>query len=137
MKDDDFDSWGKIALCLVILGMALYFGTGCATAPSMIITDADVDAKIAAIGAEIPKDPGADVYNETTGKYELTPEAHDQALGDGVIKQVQDEKIAAMNEYLAEHPPATFKTRLKHFGWDAVIVLILEAVILGAVGFSQ
>jgi hypothetical protein len=134
MKDDDFDSWGRILLCLVILAAFLYF-SGCATAPSLSITDADVDAKIAAIGAAVPKDPGADVYNVTTGKYELTPEAHDKALGDGVVKRIQDEKIAAMNEYLAKHPPADFKVKAKWFSWGMLAGVILT--IAGGFAISQ
>lgn len=136
MTDDEFDSWGKILLCIVILAAFLYF-SGCAGVPSMSITEAEIDAKIAAIGSAVPTNPEADVYNETTNKYELTLEAHDRALGDGVIKLIQDEKIAAMNAYLVKHPATTPKIRLKHLAWDTVIVLILEAVILGAVGFSR
>lgn len=123
MNDDDFDSWGKILLCLVILAAFLYF-SGCATAPSLSITDADVDAKIASIGSTVPKDPGADVYNETTDKYELTPAAHDRALRDGIVKRIQDEKIDAMNEYLAKHPPADFKVKAKWFSWGMLAGVI-------------
>jgi hypothetical protein len=134
MKDDDFDSWGRILLCLVILVAFLYF-SGCATAPSMSITDADVDAKIAAIGAAVPEDPGADVYNETTDRYELTPTAHDRALRDGIVKRIQDEKIATMNEYLVKHPPATFKVKATWFSWGMLAGVILT--IAGGFAISQ
>jgi len=135
MKSDDFDSWGQILLCLVILAAFLYFGTGCATAPSLSITEADIDAKIAAIGAAVPKDPGADVYNETTDRYELTPTAHDRALRDGIVKRIQDEKIDAMNEYLVKHPPADFKVKTKWFSWGVLAGVILT--IAGGFAISQ
>lgn len=135
MKDDEFRSWGNVGIGIVILILFMWATYGCATAPSLSITNADIDAKIAAIGAAVPKDPGADVYNETTDRYELTPAAHDRALGDGIIKRVQDDKIAAMNEYLVKHPPATFTVKAKWFSWGMLAGVILT--IAGGFAISQ
>lgn len=123
MNDDDFDAWGRILLCIVILGMFLYFGTGCAAVPTLSITDAEVDAKLAALSGP-PKDPTAVVYNATGDVYEMRPDVYKRAVRDGVVKDIQDEKIATMNEYLSKHPPADFKVKAKWFSWGMLAGVI-------------
>lgn len=139
MNDDEFSSWVNICIGIALIAVAVFFFHGCAsTPPSMAITEAEIDSKIAALGVAIPKDPTADIYNETSGKYELTPAAHDRALRDGMVKDIQDEKIDSMNEYLVKNPPATFRDKLRWAGWGAVLLLVLEAAAyFSAGGFSK
>jgi hypothetical protein len=126
----DTSSWFNLGLLIALLSVAIFFFHGCASSPpSMSITEADIDAKIAAIGAAVPNDPEADVYNETTSKYELTPAAHDRALRDGMVKDIQDEKISGMVDYLAKNPPQTFWDRVKLFGIGFIL-----GVLTGAAG---
>lgn len=138
MKERD-SSWFNLALGFALLAAAMLFFHGCASAPpSMSISEAEIDAKIHSLSTAVPKNPNADVYNETTGKYELTPDAHDRALRDGMVKEIQDEKIAAMNDYLVKNPPATFRDKLRWAGWGAVLTLVLEvAAYFAAGGFSR
>lgn len=122
----------KYIICIMCIIL-----TGCSTIPTMSITEAEIDAKLAALSGPA-KDPTAVVYNETDKVYELKPDVYKRAVRDGIVKDIQDEKIEVMNEYLVKHPPMTFKDKARWAGWGAVILLILETGAYFAVGgFGQ
>ena len=123
MTRDDFDSWLKLIGLILMIFLCIWF-FGCASVPSMSITEAEIDAKLEALSGT-PKDPGAVVYNETESLYELRPDVYKRAVRDGVVKDIQDEKIAEMNDYLEKHPPMTFWRKVKHFGIGFVVGYLL------------
>lgn len=120
----------KKALSLILVCLFL---ASCAEIPTMSITEADIDAKIAALSGP-PKDPDAVLYNATNDRYELKPEVYKRAVRDGIVKDIQDEKIDEMNAFLTKHPPMMFKDKVRWMGWGAVLLLILEAGAYFAVG---
>lgn len=110
--------------------MIFFFLSGCSTMPPLTITKDGIDARLKALGEATPTDPEADVYNSTTGKYELTPEAHDNALNDSLrVREYEEKIIPEAQEYLSKHPPATFGMKAKWFG-----IGLLTGAILGAIG---
>lgn len=139
MKDnDEFGSWVVLIAMLGVAFVLLFQTVSCAPVPSLSISEAQIDAKIESLRGQVPKDPDAVRHNPEDDTYILKSDPYKKALNDSIrVGIYEDEIIPEMNEYLAKHPPATLKTRLKHFGWDALIILVLEAIILGAVGFSQ
>ncbi len=123
---EDFGDWISLIGMLVVVAILLVLTAGCATVPSLSITEADIDAKIAELEKLEPSDPDAVVYDASQDRYVVKPDAYKRATGDGVIKLIQDDKIDEMNDYLTKNPPATFKDKLKWAGWGAVILLMLE-----------
>jgi len=92
------------------------------------VTDDDVLGMMNEITGTPPANPGADVYNEVTGKFELTPEAHDRALRDGIVKRINDNKI---KEYLAKYHPETWGAAMRKDAGTVGIVIVIIGVIGG------
>ena len=69
------------------------------------------------------------IYNKTSGKYEMSPDAYEKAVRDGVLAKVQAKKI---KEFLAEYHRGTVKdAMLKDAGMTLFgVVLAFVALFL-------
>lgn len=123
----------KLAVILSCLICLLVMAGGCSSASwiihhnssgdDLLITEADVDAMITELSLGQPADSEKIVYNETTDRYELTPDAYRKAIRDGIIRRVQDNKISA---FLESYRREGFTDALrKDMGTAGTIILLL------------
>jgi hypothetical protein len=140
MKEDDFGAWLSIGLLGAILLIAVFMFHGCASVPpSLAITEKQVDAKIEALLKTTPSDPNGIRYNEADDTYIVKAPLMKKAVNDGIrVAEYEDEVIPAMEKWLIEHPPATFRDKARWAGWGVILTLIVEiAIYFAAGGFSQ
>jgi hypothetical protein len=130
---DEFSSWVSIGLCGFILFAFLLYGCS-SVPPSLNITEKQVDAKIQEL-LDRPVTSNGVQYDAVNDKYVVDPSTARVLVNDEVRLQIlEGEVIPAMNTYLAENPPATFKDKAKWFSWGALVGAILT--IVGA-GFAS
>lgn len=125
----------KIAAIVILSGLVclLVVTSGCSTASWIIhhngtaddltITEADVDAMIDELLSAQPENPETVLYNKTTDRYELTPDAFRKAIRDGIIRRIQDKKIG---EFLENYHFESFTDALrKDFGTGGCVILLI------------
>jgi hypothetical protein len=92
----------------------------------LLYSEKDVDRTIEELSREAPKDPDAVVYNRTADVYEMKPAAYKNALRDGIVKKIQEEKVEA---FLKEYRSRTFWDAVKDdLGTTVFVVVIISAV---------
>ncbi len=122
-----------MAVILSSLICLLVIAGGCSTASwiihhngsgdDLLINEADVDAMITELSLVQPVDSETILHNETTDRYELTPDAYRKAIRDGIIRRIQDSKISA---FLESYRRESFADALrKDMGTVGTIILFL------------
>jgi hypothetical protein len=122
-----------MAVILSSLICLLVIASGCSTASwiihhngsgdDLLINEADVDAMITELSLVQPVDSETILHNETTDRYELTPDAYRKAIRDGIIRKIQDSKISA---FLESYRRESFADALrKDMGTVGTIILFL------------
>lgn len=103
---------------------------GCATAPSLSLTEDDVNTIIKGLTSKPPSDPDAVKYNSADDTYSIKKPYGDKALNDSVrVKGYEEIVIPRYLDWSAKHPPMTFWKKLTWFGYG-----LLSGLVLGAVG---
>jgi hypothetical protein len=123
---------GGIVLCLVFM---MWLISGCAAAHFLVeknpkasdlyVTDDEVQQMLDELSTTTPKDKDAVLYDETTDRYSVRPDAYKKALKDSVIKTLDEKHI---DKVAGEMTPKTFWTEFKK---DLIDIGIGAAIAVG------
>jgi len=128
---------GRIAAIL----MCCFVVAGCSTMSWIIhppphitdlyYTEEDALEVLSELDREVPLDPEAVMYDEIDGRYELKPEAYRNAVTDGVIKRIRDNRIENFaREYTGYRLMDAVKRDMGTAGITAILLIVVVAVIL-------
>lgn len=133
MKLEEFSDWVMLIGMIAVVFILLYV-SGCASAPPLSISEAQIDAKIESLKGQTPTDPDAVRYNPEDDTYVVKSPYYKHGISDSMRVDIyEDEIIPEMNEYLAKHPPMTWGERLIK---DILPALLIGVIIGGVYGLT-